>query len=296
MAFAFLTFWQHCNTDSNNKIKKKTSSLAGLIKALETPHIPPEVVVEQLARIATTDQQRYPNALTYLRQNFPGGIPQAALPPPGQAVPIDFRTYQSNYYERDQYIQVYAALATNAELEQNAKKYHCIFTCKWKSSSGSLGNLGNVASRELCVYQSPPDQPPFNHAYTPFVQQYPTLRYAQPENSLSNTMKFGNNDDDHSVNDPRYLCCSPRQTGRLIMDQWYQYNVTNDASDGNWINIPNTHFLIIKEVVQDKGVWKFRWTKKHAVGNTEKLLYSYDVPLGQEPTKWPKKLTDFSVG
>jgi hypothetical protein len=108
-------------------------------------------------------------------------------------------------------------------------------------------------------------------------------------------MNMGVNHDDHSVNDPSMLCCNPRQAGQLIMDQVYQYNVTDDPSDGNWIDIPHSRFLIIKEILRKGGDWMFRWTKKQAVGNREKLLYSYDVKLGPPPAKLPKQSTDLTL-
>ena len=297
MAFDRKTFDAHVLA-GNADYRKLTSSLKGLMNQLDKwpNQTTDSQIVEEMAKVPTDKQQnRYSAAFDYLRKNFPGGvIPEAVLPGPGQAVPVDFKTKLHEYKSKEQYATVYDGMGASPELAKGLTKHHAIFACTWKSSSGNLGDLGN-ASRELCTYRTPPNQPPFNSVYDAFVRDHPLLQYAQPARSLSNKMTLGSNHDDHSVNDPNMLCCNPRQVGRLVMDQVYQYNVTPPPSDANWIDIPHTRFLIIKEVLQSAGGWTFRWTKKQAVGNQEKLLYGYDVRLGAVPAKFPRKITDLTL-
>jgi len=147
---------------------------------------------------------------------------------------------------------------------------------RWESSDGNLASLTGIITREEVRFDHPTQAPPFCDFAD--ADQYFTQAGTGGE--------LGNSNDDHSVMIPSMICAFPRQVGKIVAQQWYQYSF-----DGiNYQNIEGAAYLLEKEVSQDsKGRWILTFRKKNWVPYNP-VPYSFEASyyIGPPPVTQPK--------
>ncbi len=154
---------------------------------------------------------------------------------------------------------------------------HHVFDFKWKSTTGDLQSLAQVATREFVQFRTSQQSPPFNSVMPPDIQFY----WGESDSASS-----GSGRDDHSIKPPKLVCQYPWVAGENVAQQWYQYSLDKKAT---WHNIPGAAYLLTKGVRQSKGEWVFFFRKSNwEPHNTKKYNFEAEYPLGGPLTHQPK--------
>jgi hypothetical protein len=145
----------------------------------------------------------------------------------------------------------------------------------WSSSSGRLGDLQGVRTREYVTFRGDTQAAPFSE-------------YADPDREFfqgGGEGQHGFAQDDHSVTLPSLMCAWPLQAGELIGEQWYQYSL-----DGvTWTNIEHAAFLLEKRVYQTPDGWVFQFCKRNwAPHNPVPFVFDVRYRIGPQPLSAPR--------
>jgi hypothetical protein len=154
---------------------------------------------------------------------------------------------------------------------------HHVFDFKWKSSTGNMQSLANVATREFVRFRTSQRAAPFSDAMPTDMQFY----WGE---SPSATAGYGR--DDHSIKPPRLACRFPWTAGENVAEQWYQYSTDRQTT---WHNIPGAAYLLTKGVRQSNGEWVFFFRKSNWLPhNTKTYKFEAEYPLGAPLAYKPK--------
>jgi hypothetical protein len=144
----------------------------------------------------------------------------------------------------------------------------------WESSSGDLGHLAGIRTRERVAFAGPTQASAFSEAADPdqsFVQE-------------GSSADFGEASDDHSVMLPCLIVTWPIQPGFVEATQWYEYKDEN----GTWQTIGGTAiFLLRKEVYNNGNEWVLKFVKRNAPGNPDPFLFQMHYRIGPQPFRAP---------
>jgi hypothetical protein len=225
----------------------------------------------------------------------PGAAPAIVVPDRNQPRPIDGRMEFMGYKVGEgeavfwtgpsQFFKVNFAL--NAKDPDNSRAvlgpYRFLHEHKfsWQSSTGNLQDLTGL-TREVVRWDAPTQASPFNNCADPDQQ------FAQTGGGGSD----GKGTDDHSMRCPGLICQRDADgkpiPGIITAEQSYQYclvpGYSTDPAD--WMDIPNSHFLLQKSVYYDKKhKWVLKFTKTN---NPEKnpVEFRFEVcyKIGPAPT------------
>jgi len=129
-------------------------------------------------------------------------------------------------------------------------------TFRWESSTGKMADLDGL-TREIVLYDKPTQTGAFN-------------AYADPDQKFAQSAgpgKDGSGFDFHSIRNPSLICA--RFAGQPIVGiirakQSYQFctvpgKYSKTASD--WVDIPQSHFILEKEVYQNGKEWIIAFRK-----------------------------------
>lgn len=154
---------------------------------------------------------------------------------------------------------------------------HHVFDFKWKSTTGNMQSLAQVATREFVQFRTSQQSPPFNSAMPIDMQFF----WGESDSASSG---FGR--DDHSIKPPKLVCAFPWVAGENVAQQWYQYSLDRKAT---WQNIPGAAYLLTKGVRQSKGKWVFYFRKSNwEPHNTKRYNFEAEYPLDPPLVYQPK--------
>jgi len=155
---------------------------------------------------------------------------------------------------------------------------------RWQSSTGNLDDLQGMLTREIVKWRSRTQGPPFNS-------------YADPDQQFAQAggdAKDGVGSDKHSMRLPAFICrrtpAGEPVAGTIIGEQCYQYclvpGYSRNAED--WVDIPDSHFLLEKSVYHNGKHWVMSFKKTNrAPQNTVPFQFEIHYKIGPLPTIAP---------
>jgi|GEM_PF-1802064 len=145
------------------------------------------------------------------------------------------------------------------------KSFHHVMEFKWKSSTGNMASLQNVGVREHVKFRVPPDSAPFNEHMAGVMEFY------HGDSSSGANIGFGR--DDHFTKPPSLIVRWPLEPGEVVLEQWYQFTIDNQAS---YENIPGAAYLLTKGVRKSDKDWVFFFKKENWAPHNN-LKFKFEV-------------------
>jgi hypothetical protein len=276
MPFSMMTYLNHILTANPTFHNVKDSSLDPLNNRLQGAGVGPAVnaglrqqILEALGLIPFAKQQKYTNALNYMRQQFTLGIP---------AIPY---AYPVNLVHRfDLYEAAPAAWGNGAMDNRQDGWFEHSFRVSWSSSNGNMQNLAQIWNREQVTFIQPAAGPPFSNAVMGLTPQ--TYIFG-----INQSSSGGFSLDNHFFMHPSLMLAYPIAAATVNANQEYEYSPDGGQT---WYEIPNGQFVFDRGVrnALNGGGLVFYFAKRNRLpGNTRNYRFEVEYPIGAAPANPP---------
>ncbi|MBS1536937.1 MAG: hypothetical protein JST20_04240 [Bacteroidetes bacterium] len=276
--FNLNVFNDHLTAVNKHISRYRESNLTPLINQLATlngPATPEKKKAIQTAifNIPYDRHVKYKRALDYLAQELGVKIVGCPVQPTMQLQRSGTSEFSYSALDNEDKPNLSTAIPGFIPVQS----FHHVMEFRWKSSTGNLASLQKVGVREFVKFRVPPDSPPFNEHMAGVMEFY--------HGNSSEGANLGYGRDDHFTKPPSLICRMPFVAGEVVLEQWYQFTIDNQAT---YENIPGAAYLLTKGVRKSGDDWVFFFKKQNwEPHNTVRFNFEVEYLL-TEPYPRPK--------